>query len=92
MALTCYIVITRGDYPSVRTHEFGRAYTRSIDSRSTVGMNRAAICPPIPVVCPVEWPYSTKISLKKMETFNAHNEHSGQSSPDLRVNYHLDSE
>jgi hypothetical protein len=60
MMLTCHIAITsmRGLSVSsaVRTHKFGRAYTRSIDSRSTVGMNRAAICPPIPVVCTVEWP------------------------------------
>jgi hypothetical protein len=67
--LTCHIAITSVRRltvsSAVRTHEFGRAYTRSIDSRSTVGMNRAAICPPIPVVCPVEWPYRNKISLNK---------------------------
>ena len=28
-----------------------------MDSRSTVGMNRADMCPPIPVVCVVECPY-----------------------------------
>lgn len=32
------------------------AYTKSIDSLSTVGMNLVAICPPIPVVWPVAWP------------------------------------
>jgi hypothetical protein len=52
---------------AVPTYEFGGTYTRSIDSRSTVGMNRAAICPPIPVVCPVEWPYRNKFSLKKRD-------------------------
>ena len=69
MMLTCHISITSVGILSVssvvRTHEFGKAYTRSIDSRSTVGMNRVAICPPIPVVCPVEWPYGNKFSLKK---------------------------
>jgi hypothetical protein len=91
--LTRHIAITsvRGLSVSsaVQTHEFGRAYIRSIDSRSTVGMNRAAICPPIPVVCPVEWPYRNKFSLKKRETFNAHNEHSGRSGPVQRVNYNF---
>jgi hypothetical protein len=51
-------------YMSIQTQEHKRpgAYTRSIDSRSTVGMNRAAICPPIPVVCPVACPYSTRLN------------------------------
>jgi hypothetical protein len=72
MMLTCHVAITsvREVYISsaLRIHEFGRAYTRSIDSRSTVGMNRAAMWPPIPVVCPVEWPYRNKLSLKKKDT------------------------
>ena len=69
MILTSHIPITsvRGLSVSspVWTHEFEMAYTRSINSRSTVGINRVAICPPIPVVCAVEWPYRTKFSLKK---------------------------
>jgi hypothetical protein len=66
MALTCHVAIASVRELSVSSavqtleNEFGRAYTRSIDSRSTVGINRAAICPPIPVVCPVEWPYKNK--------------------------------
>jgi hypothetical protein len=51
-------------------------------------MKRVAMCPPIPVVCPVEWPYGNKFP-RKNETINAHDEDSGRTSPVRRVNYNI---
>jgi hypothetical protein len=63
------------------------AYIKSMDSRSTVGINRAAIWPPIPVLWLVLWPCRRvrNIFLPKKE--QNYNENFGITTPNRNVSY-----